>query len=900
MKFVAASTQYLTVPTSSFLTPTNTYTIEMWLNPTSYPGAGVSAVLYHVSNATVSNFGALVLTFFGSGTIRLDVRPSTNGTNIQINSASVIPLNTWTHVAVVVNAGAATIYLNGVSSATGSVVVMDGTQTFCSIGRLNNGYTTNQTYYNGLISNFRILKNVAQYTAAFSPPTDNLSAISGTSLLLTGATIADSSGNSLSITNNGTTITIMENPFGDYSTYFPSGAGSNYVVPHSSSLDFDTGDFTVEFWMYATNIVNTSGIIGKKASDVTNGWQIYYNSTYANKMSIRLSLTNDFTSTSTWTLNTWEHWAVTRSGTTVRWFKNGVLDATGTNSSNIAENRSVYIGYSETWGGYFTGYLSNIRVVKGSAVYTATFTPPTSALTAISGTSLLTCQYSEIMDASTNHALITAVVPRPNNQNPFGNYYASFNGTSQYISVPYNANQAFGANNFTIESWVYITDISKQGYIISAWYGVGGQFYIIVNSSGRLVFRYVTGSTTQVTVTATTTSITANAWYHIAVVRNGTTITLYVNGVADSTTSNIGSTALVYYNGTQKDIYLGRDGTTAANYFAGYITNARIVIGTAVYTGNFTPPATPLAATQSSGTNISAITGTSTTLLTCQYADIVDASTNKSTITNGGSVLTYLTDVFSSIVSGVNYSQKNYSLKFIPASSAVTTVTATQPAALSGDFTVECWFYMDYSLGSPPTMSGSISGTGATVGGAFTIAGNGASNAAGWCINLYLDGISWVRPGSATNFQFIPSGGTYGSRYFQDNTWYHLAICRSGTTWTCYINGVLATNRTAANYSITTTALTIGGIFSQTQWNFWGYISNFRIVNGLAVYTGAFTPPTSPLRISQSSGTNIAAITTQTQILTAQYNTLFDASTNKLALTKVGTPDMVNVYPFPA
>jgi hypothetical protein len=53
--------------------------------------------------------------------------------------------------------------------------------------------------------------------------------------------------------------------------------------------------------------------------------------------------------------------------------------------------------------------------------------------------------------------------------------------------------------------------------------------------------------------------------------------------------------------------------------YAGYISNARIVVGTAVYTGNFTPQTTSLTSTQSSGSNIAAITGTSTSLLTLQY-----------------------------------------------------------------------------------------------------------------------------------------------------------------------------------------------------------------------------------------------------------------------------------------
>jgi len=886
VKFQSANSQYLQVAANAAFVPAaGNFTIEAWVYLFNYGSTrigiannwnGGGAWNWQITNSGFIEFNYTNIPY-GISTIQ------TTGTT------KVVPLNQWCHIAVVRNGATLTFYVNGSADATTRNIGSDTIYYYNSntkplvIGA-DSDFTTGN-YLNGYISNFRMVKGTAIYTANFNPPTDNLSAVSGTSILVNGSSIADSSSNSFSITNGNTAVVRMENPFGNYSTYFPSGAGSNYVVPHSSSLDFDTGDFTVEFWMYAISMPNAAGIIGKKESDSTNGWQITYNSTYpTNRMSIRLTQQIDVTSTSSWTLNTWEHWAVTRSGTTVRWFKNGVLDSTGTNSSNIAENRSVYIGYSETWGGYFTGYLSNIRVVKGTALYTSSFTLPTSALTAISGTSLLTCQYSEIMDASTNHASITAVVPRPINQNPFGSYYASFNGSNQALTIPPSTVfNGMGSVNCTFEAWVCPTAYyALRQNIVTRWGNGGMTFqFSLYGNIVRLTGNY--GSA----VTGTTT-LSSYKWYHVAAVYNGSNAnaTIYVNGVSEGSgtlSSGLGDT-----DGTV-NVAIGAYNDLNAEWYNGYISNLRIVKGTAIYSGSsFTIPTTPL----------TAVSGT--ILLTCQSSGHIDNSTSVLAITNNNSVKNYLTDIFTGIVSGVNYAQKNYSLKILPASSAVTTVSATQPAALSGDFTVECWFYMDYTLGSPPTLDGStIAGTGATVGGAFTIAGNGSSASAGWSINLYLDGISWARPGYATNFQFVPSGGTYGSRYFQENTWYHLAICRSGTTWTCYINGVLATNRTATNYSITTTALTIGGIFSQTQWNFWGYISNFRIVNGLAVYTGAFTPPTSPLRISQSAGTNITAITTQTQILTAQYNTLFDASNNKLALTKVGSPDMVNVYPFP-
>ena len=149
--------------------------------------------------------------------------------------------------------------------------------------------------------------------------------------------------------------------------------------------------------------------------------------------------------------------------------------------------------------------------------------------------------------------------------------------------------------------------------------------------------------------------------------------------------------------------------------------------------------------------------------------------------------------------------------------------------------------------------------------------------------------------------QYTAGGPTYGT--ISPNTWYHIALVRSGSTLTMYING---TARSVTSGSATLSG-TIGGtngyVIGKTTYGpnapWSGYISNFRYAS-VAVYTGAFTPSTTPLKAAQSSGTNIAAITTQTNILACQYNTLFDASNNKLALTKTGSPDMVNVYPFPA
>lgn len=259
------STQYLTVPTSSFLSATNTYTIEFWMYPIAYPGGTNTASLYQITNTNVANFGGLFVELYASGNIRFEVRPSTGGTNVVITSSSTVSLNTWTHVAVSVNAGSAVIYINGVSVGTGTVATMDDTQSFCSIGYLNNGYTTSQSYYNGYISNLRIVRAVAVYTAAFTPSQSVLPAIDGTSLLLNVIDstnfITDGSSNNLTLTNNGTATWNTSSPFNANSAV--SRQISDGTLQVTNSFDEFTGapvvDSSLLLWLDSGQTSSYSG-----------------------------------------------------------------------------------------------------------------------------------------------------------------------------------------------------------------------------------------------------------------------------------------------------------------------------------------------------------------------------------------------------------------------------------------------------------------------------------------------------------------------------------------------------------------------------------------------------------------------------------------------------------------
>ena len=102
--------------------------------------------------------------------------------------------------------------------------------------------------------------------------------------------------------------------------------------------------------------------------------------------------------TTTFSSGQWYHVAACRSGTTLRLFKNGTqVGSSVTDSTDWQQGSNARVGVNMSAGQAVSGYITDLRVVKGTAVYTSAFTAPTERLTAITNTSLLACHLPTLL-----------------------------------------------------------------------------------------------------------------------------------------------------------------------------------------------------------------------------------------------------------------------------------------------------------------------------------------------------------------------------------------------------------------------------------------------------------------------------------------------------------------------
>ena len=188
-----------------------------------------------------------------------------------------------------------------------------------------------------------------------------------------------------------------------YSNFF-DGTGDYLSVPINTAFQMGTGDFTLECWVN----ISSSGS-DMVCIDLRNGQPTVAPLLYLVSGQVRYYVNGDAKiSGATLNIFTWYHLAVVRSSGVTTLYVNGTASgSTYADTNNYILAGAVLGRFHDSDGGYLNGYLNNVRIVKGTAVYTAAFTPSTTPLTAITNTSLLTCQSPTFVDNSSNNFTIT-------------------------------------------------------------------------------------------------------------------------------------------------------------------------------------------------------------------------------------------------------------------------------------------------------------------------------------------------------------------------------------------------------------------------------------------------------------------------------------------------------------
>jgi hypothetical protein len=280
---------------------------------------------------------------------------------------------------------ASRFFLNGVeqgATQTASETFHNGAAAV-NVGR----HGDNINYFKGYISNLRLVIDSAVYTSTFTPPTEPLEPVAGTSLLtLRGPSFTDDSSNRLVITRNGDTKITPFSPFkphtvtpDSYSVYF-DGTGDYLTVPIDTSFTFGTQDFTVEAWVYMNNL-HVFALIDTRTTSSTNNWGIFRDVSNGGRIQWNYGSGNYYsTGTDKWSsVGVYQHIVYCRSNGTGYFFVDGELLGTVTDTNNYVSASAAYIGsrYEGTGTIFLNGYIENLQILNGFAKYTGNFTPPT-------------------------------------------------------------------------------------------------------------------------------------------------------------------------------------------------------------------------------------------------------------------------------------------------------------------------------------------------------------------------------------------------------------------------------------------------------------------------------------------------------------------------------------------
>ena len=405
-------------------------------------------------------------------------------------------------------------------------------------------------------------------------------------------------------------------------------------------------------------------------------------------------------------------------------------------------------------------------------------------------------------------------------QKKFGTASLLLDGNGDLASAADDGDFDFGSGDFTVEGFFRISSLGNNAFF-SHWENgdAAGQSFYLVHFNGSNTLRFAYRLTTGIVESSYTWEPSADTFYHIAVVRYGTTLKVYIDGVAVISDS-VSTTSLI---ASEDPFRIGafNDATTASPTleweFAGHVDEVRVTKGQARYIANFVPTTSAFEATDATAqtqdpyfSNVKFLSS----------FDGSDGDTTTSGLDESSSDL----DLTYSSGDELSTTQKKFGTTSLYVADNVIISSSDGFNMGTGEFTIEGWYYFT-SFSNSFSLWDQWNGS-----------ATGAGNSQMWMSHATAGKVKWYYDGSS----LLQSNTTMST-----GQWYHIAFVRESGTLKMYFNGALDAN--TQSYS---------GQFGKTGTVYLGdqhaggggapqyFVDELRVTKGTARYTAAFAAPT--------------------------------------------------------
>ena len=373
---------YITIPQTTETNLTGDFTVEMWVYFNQLKNQGLIGKW--------SGSGLFGWNLYNTGTSLVFASSSGSGAGTSTNFTQTPAIKEWLHIAVSRTSGSISTYINGTRTTTNAASENCTANTTLTVG--SDGSSLSAWSFDGYMRDVRIVNGTGLYTGtSITVPTEPLTAVTNTKFLLGDLPyLKDQSTSNHAITVGGDAslkpFSLFDN--GAYSeashgasAYF-DGSGDYLTVPDHADFNMASENFTAECWIYPTGSPNQPIIMGQWSGSYSWALQMSNNSSRHLRFLTNAGSIVDNVSSTVVPLNQWSHVALVRYGNSFVAYLNGtsVVSSTVTTALNNSTD-ALTIGGGVSGAQPYLGYISDVRVVKGTSGYTSAFTPPTAPLT---------------------------------------------------------------------------------------------------------------------------------------------------------------------------------------------------------------------------------------------------------------------------------------------------------------------------------------------------------------------------------------------------------------------------------------------------------------------------------------------------------------------------------------